>query len=223
LLSSAGTLGQRPAEEEHAAQVARQWLARYGIVTRDWWRRERPPVGWRAIYRELKRMEYRGEVRRGYFVSGLGGAQFALPEAVERLRAVRDDPDAPLVAMAASDPANPYSLPQSALAPARAPDPLTRPRGSGAVLVTRRGRVVLAAEGRGRRVTLAAGLSDDEVAAAAAVLLEYLGRAGGTTTASRRRPRTLETIDGVNAAASPRAGAFRRAGFRHGGLGLDYP
>ncbi len=85
-LAPAGTWGTRPSEEEHAESIARQWLDRYGIVTRDWWRRERPPVSWRAIYRELKRLEYRGEVRRGYFVRGLGGAQFALPSAVERLR-----------------------------------------------------------------------------------------------------------------------------------------
>ena len=90
LLRTPGTWGTRPDEEEHAEQIARQWLDRYAIVTRDWWRRERPPVGWRAIYRELKRLEYRGEVRRGYFVEGMGGAQFALPEAVERLRAQPD-------------------------------------------------------------------------------------------------------------------------------------
>ncbi|MBX6332601.1 MAG: DEAD/DEAH box helicase, partial [Gemmatimonadaceae bacterium] len=84
--ASGGAWGVRPDEEEHAEAVARHWLARYGIVTRDWWRRERPPVPWRAIYRELKRFEYRGEVRRGYFVEGLAGAQFALPEAVEQLR-----------------------------------------------------------------------------------------------------------------------------------------
>ena len=71
LLRTPGTWGARPDEEEHAEQIARQWLDRYAIVTRDWWRRERPPVGWRAIYRELKRLEYRGEVRRGYFVEGM--------------------------------------------------------------------------------------------------------------------------------------------------------
>ncbi|MDQ2767127.1 MAG: DEAD/DEAH box helicase, partial [Gemmatimonadota bacterium] len=117
LLRTPGTWGRRPDEEEHAEQIARQWLDRYAIVTRDWWRRERPPVGWRAIYRELKRLEYRGEVRRGYFVEGLGGAQFALPEAVERLRAQPDlDADAPIIAMSAADPANPYTLPLESIA-----------------------------------------------------------------------------------------------------------
>jgi ATP-dependent helicase Lhr and Lhr-like helicase len=86
LVHRAGVMGPKMPEDEHARVVARQWLDRYGVVFREWWKRERPPVGWRTIYRELKRMELRGEVRRGYFVSGLSGAQFAVPEAVERLR-----------------------------------------------------------------------------------------------------------------------------------------
>ena len=221
LIASAGTLGRELPEEEHAAEIARHWLDRYGIVARDWWRRERPPVSWRAIYRELKRMEYRGEVRRGYFVSGLGGAQFALPDAVEQLRAARDDTSAPVVAIAAGDPANPYSLPRSPLAPKVGHDPLLRPRGAGAVLVTRRGVVMLAAEGRGRRITLAADLSDADVLAAVRALVEYLGRGGAAH--RRRQATTLDTIDGVAAISSPRAAVLREAGFRHGGVGLDYP
>ena len=140
-----------PDEQAQAEAIARQWLERYGVVTRDWWRRERPPVSWRSIYRELKRLELRGEIRRGYFVHGLAGAQFALPEAVEQLRAARDDADAPVIVMAASDPANPYALTLDA---ASLP-PLARPRGRGSVLVTRAGQVMLAAEGRGRRVQVA--------------------------------------------------------------------
>src|ERR1700737_66985 len=95
LVRRRGTLGPNLPEEERAERIARQWLARYGVVSRDWWRRERPPVPWRAIYRELKRLEFRGEVRRGYFVKGLGGAQFALPDAVEWLRAIASEAEAP--------------------------------------------------------------------------------------------------------------------------------
>ena len=62
--------------------------------------------GFAGVYPVLKALEDRGQVRRGYFVAGLGGAQFALPGAVDRLRAGRDG-DGP-VTLAAADPAQPY-------------------------------------------------------------------------------------------------------------------
>jgi ATP-dependent helicase Lhr and Lhr-like helicase len=172
LVRRRGTLGPDLPEEEKAERIARQWLARYGIVSREWWRRERPPVSWRSIYRELKRLEFRGEVRRGYFVKGLGGAQFALPDAVEWLRAVagEDEFASGFVVMAASDPANVYNLPLELVDR----DPLSRPRGSGALLVMRGGRVAIAVEGRGRRFAVADWLSPDEVRAAKEALLAHL-------------------------------------------------
>ena len=172
LVRRRGTLGPDLPEEERAERIARQWLTRYGIVSRDWWRRERPPVAWRAIYRELKRLEFRGEVRRGYFVKGLGGAQFALPDAVEWLRAIasEDQTSVNFVVMAASDPANVYNLPLELVDR----DPLSRPRGSGALLVMRGGRVAIAVEARGRRFTLADWLSSEEATAAKKALLEHL-------------------------------------------------
>ena len=172
LVRRRGTLGPDLPEEERAERIARQWLARYGIVSRDWWRRERPPVTWRAIYRELKRLEFRGEVRRGYFVKGLGGAQFALPDAVEWLRAIasEDQSSVNFVVMAASDPANVYNLPLELVDR----DPLSRPRGSGALLVMRGGRVAIAVEARGRRFTVADWLSSEEATTAKKALLEHL-------------------------------------------------
>ena len=172
LVRRRGTMGPDLPEEERAERIARQWLARYGIVSRDWWRRERPPVSWRAIYRELKRLEFRGEVRRGYFVKGLGGAQFALPDAVEWLRTVasEDQASAGFIVMAGSDPANVYNLPLDFVER----DPLSRPRGSGALLVTKGGRVAIAVEARGKRYTVADWLSPDEIAAAKRALVEHL-------------------------------------------------
>jgi ATP-dependent Lhr-like helicase len=172
LVRRRGTLGPDLPEEERAERIARQWLTRYGVVSREWWRRERPPVSWRSIYRELKRLEFRGEVRRGYFVKGLGGAQFALPDAVEWLRAVagEDESTAGFVVMAASDPANVYNLPLDLVDR----DPLSRPRGSGALLVMRGGRVAIAVEGRGRRFTIAEWLSPEEIAAAKKALVNHL-------------------------------------------------
>ena len=61
-------------------------LERHGIVTRDGVRGEGVPGGYAPVYRELRKLETLGVCRRGYFVEGLGGAQFALPGAVERLR-----------------------------------------------------------------------------------------------------------------------------------------
>jgi len=217
LLRAPGTWGERPDEEEHAERIARQWLDRYAIVTRDWWRRERPPVSWRAIYRELKRLEYRGEVRRGYFVEGLGGAQFALPEAVERLRAQPEvDADAPIVIMSAADPANPYTLPLESIAPGS----LVRPRGAGALLLTRRGVVLMNAEGRGRRVSIASDASDADIATASKMLGDYLTRASPGARALRD-PR-IETVNGEPAGASQHAEAIMDGGWRRGTDGLVY-
>ncbi|HEV2786152.1 MAG TPA: DEAD/DEAH box helicase, partial [Solirubrobacteraceae bacterium] len=83
-------------------------LERHGIVTRETVLAEGIPGGFAALYGELVNLETLGTARRGYFVEGLGGAQFALPAAVERLRGLRaDEPAGPLV-LAATDPANPF-------------------------------------------------------------------------------------------------------------------
>ena len=178
LLHRVGPLGPELSEESIAATVASQWLARYGIVSRDWWRRERPPVGWRSIYRELKRLEFRGEVRRGYFVKGLGGAQFALPDAVESLRSLgheANDDEKPFVVIAASDPANVYNLSLENVDR----DPISRPRGSGAYLVTRGGRIALSVEGRGKRITKASWVSDADLGEAMKAVDEHIRPAAG--------------------------------------------
>jgi ATP-dependent Lhr-like helicase len=86
--------------------LAELLLERQGIVTRDGVRAEGIPGGYAPVYRELRRLETLGVCRRGYFVEGLGGAQFALPGAVERLRD-RPEEERALV-LAAADPAQPY-------------------------------------------------------------------------------------------------------------------
>src|SRR6476660_2506128 len=90
--------------------LAELLLERHGIVTRDSVRAEGIPGGYSAVYGELRALETLGSCRRGYFVERLGGAQFALGGAVERLRELRpreDDEPEPLV-LAAADPAQPY-------------------------------------------------------------------------------------------------------------------
>ena len=217
LVHTPGTLGPALDEQALAEGVARQWLARYGIVSRDWWRRERPAVGWRAIYHELKRLEFRGEVQRGYFVAGLAGAQFALPEAVALLRASMESAEPPVV-LVASDPGNPYTLP---LAPGTVLDPLARPRGAGAMLVTRGGRIVLQVEGRGARIRVAASATPEEVREAAQALVERLV-AGQLAVRARVRDVVVELVDGQPASSSRWADALRAAGFGSVGSGMRY-
>jgi ATP-dependent Lhr-like helicase len=96
-----------------AKALAEQLLARHGVLTRPAVMSEGVAGGFAALYPVLKALEEAGRIRRGYFVAGLGGSQFALPGALDRLRAVRetslDDEDVPRGAvLAATDPANPY-------------------------------------------------------------------------------------------------------------------
>ena len=86
--------------------VARRLLARTGVVFRRTLVRERIPVPWRDLVRVYRHLELRGEVRGGRFVAGFDGEQYALPDAVKLLRAVRRGGDRPSVDVAAADPLN---------------------------------------------------------------------------------------------------------------------
>jgi ATP-dependent Lhr-like helicase len=97
-----------PAHGPRMRAIAEMLLERYGIVTRETVLAEGVPGGFAALYGELSNLETLGTARRGYFVEGLGGAQFALAAAVERLRGLRSDEPAGALVLAATDPANPY-------------------------------------------------------------------------------------------------------------------
>ena len=92
--------------EASLAASARILLARYGVVFRDLLTREANAPKWRDLVRMLRRLEARGEVRGGRFVHGFSGEQFALPEAVESMRATRDLQTDDVMTLAASDPMN---------------------------------------------------------------------------------------------------------------------
>ena len=89
-------------------QWAKQLARRYGVVFRDVLKRESLPVTWRELLMQYRKMEWRGEMRGGRFVDGFTGEQFALPEAVEALRAVRRDPQvgAEDIRLSPADPLN---------------------------------------------------------------------------------------------------------------------
>ena len=88
-------------------QKARQYLCRYGVVLKDLLAREADPPPWRDLVRVYRRLEMRGEIRGGRMVGGFVGEQFALPEALESLRAVRSAPKTgEVVTLSACDPLN---------------------------------------------------------------------------------------------------------------------
>ncbi len=107
--SVVGERSGRSSDQRLRAQ-AELLLERYGILTRELVRAEGVPGGFAALYPELCRLETLGVARRGYFVEGMGGAQFALAGAVERLRAQREDGGGrpSCLVLAATDPAQPY-------------------------------------------------------------------------------------------------------------------
>jgi ATP-dependent Lhr-like helicase len=207
-----------PAHTQRLAAVASALLERHGIVTRDAALAEEVPGGFGGIYPVLREMEERGRVRRGYFVEGLGGAQFALPGAVDRLRSARPDGEAPFAGsrallLAAADPANPYGAALPWPRPTERHE-RTPGRSAGAYVVLHDGELVLYLE-RGGHGLLTYPAFDDEVIAGAA-----LDALGSLTLDGRLRQLQVERIDGVVVAASPHSARLERMGFRPSYRGL---
>ncbi|MEX2048783.1 MAG: DEAD/DEAH box helicase [Gemmatimonadota bacterium] len=206
----AGLRQPAPAATERAHALARQLLDRHGVVTREAVLAEGVGGGFVGIYPVFKAMEEAGHVRRGYFVAGLGGAQFAHPGAVERLRAFRhsadeegDEPGGPVI-LAAADPAQPYgaSLPW----PASEGRPA---RQAGAYVVLADGAPAAYLE-RGARTLLTFGADPSRWVDALASLVKD----------GRLKRIQLGRIDGQEASAHPASPALLAAGFADGYRGL---
>ena len=96
-----------PSREDATRALAWTLLNRYGVVFRRVLARETTGVPWRDLARVYRTLEARGEIRGGRFVSGMSGEQFALPDAVDRLRELRrSGPDDALITISAADPLN---------------------------------------------------------------------------------------------------------------------
>jgi ATP-dependent Lhr-like helicase len=159
-----------PEAEEDPTIRAETWAERlldaYGVVARETASAAEVPVPWPLLVDALVTMEAQGRARRGYFVRGLSGVQFALPSAVDRLRRASSGR---LWTVAASDPANAVGP----LVPPAADVPVRIARVPGSWLVLAGGRPVLAVEGRGRRLV---PLAADEQERAVVALTELAGR-----------------------------------------------
>jgi ATP-dependent Lhr-like helicase len=202
----------RPEPEAHAVFQASVLLHRYGVVAREMALLDPAMPPWRVLYEVLSRMELAGDVRRGYFVEGLSGAQFALPEAARLLQDLHlpSTVAAPVVLLHSLDPANLYG----SGAPFDVPllDGGTRPllRRAGNWLVLRAGRPVLLAEQQGKRLTALASASRDDVAAAVACLPDVLAADRGL---SLRHKLTVEEWNGRPVAATEGRELLEAAGF----------
>jgi ATP-dependent Lhr-like helicase len=164
--------------------LAELLLERHGIVTRDSVRAEGIAGGYGAVYGELKALETLGAARRGYFVEGLGGAQFALGGAVERLRELRPregDEAEPLV-LAAADPAQPYGavLPWPKRSGARAA------RVAGAHVVLLGGEPALFVERGGRSLVPLREPDEDWLRPTLAALVAFVKQGGAKRLAVER-------------------------------------
>jgi ATP-dependent Lhr-like helicase len=209
LVHRIGVWGKEVPFEERLARQARQLLQCYGVVTREsvrvWEESGAEGAGnggldWATLYAQFKLMEMRGEVRRGYFVQGLPGVQFALPEAVERLREWTR-PQAPAaegpvlsssatltvdsvegpVLLSACDPANLFgpALPGGEEAPAEAErhqDPARFTRVPSNYVLLLRGRPVLLLELGAERMTTLPDLPPGALKQALKLAVEHLGR-----------------------------------------------
>ena len=196
--------------------LAELLLERYGILTRELALAEGVPGGFSAIYPELSQLETLGVARRGYFVEGLGGAQFALPGAVERLRAQKAPEEADPLVLAATDPAQPYgaALPWPKRAGDTERNPATHPhrrpsRTPGAVVVLAGSEPVLYLERGGRALQTLVDPEDPRIPPALQALADH-ARAG------RIRRIALEKVDGEPVMGTPWEVALAEVGFRAG-------
>ena len=209
-----------PETEPLALLQASRLLDRYGIVARELARQDDTLLPWRVLYEVFSRLELTGEVRRGYFVEGLSGAQFALPEALRELEeslAVPLDRQ-PAMLLHSCDPANlwgshapfatrPGSDAASGDDDAIAPTVRRRPRNW---LVVRGGRPVLLAEQQGRRLTTWPDAGTDDLAAAVATLGDVLRTGHGL---NLRGKLTIDLWNGQPVVESPGRALLEAVGF----------
>jgi len=203
--------GQRGTDRAHA--MALSLLERHGVVTRESVLGEGVPGGFASVYPVLRAMEEAGKIRRGYFVEGLGAAQFALPGAVDRLRAERVPVEGPNVqVLAAADPANPYgaTLAWPKFPDAKAATKIQRVGGAYVVLVD--GEPALYVERSHKGLVILPAF--EHYAPHAIGALRRLAES------TPRRELSIERIDGEAVLTSPLRALLEQAGFQREYLGL---
>lgn len=194
----------------HARATAELLLDRYGVVTRGSVMAENILGGFGLMYKVLARLEEAGRCRRGYFIEHLGAAQFAVPATVDRLRSFTEDTqlakgEPVALALAATDPANPYgaALPWPVLS-AEAGSGHRPGRKAGALVVMVDGALVFYVERGGK--TLLAFSDDTTILASAAAALVGVVRRGAVDKL------VMEKVNGHDIPETPAAVALTQAG-----------
>jgi len=214
LLPSIGQGDNQPTVTERQMAIAGQLIERYGILTREMLARENIVGGFSGVYPVLKAMEESGRIRRGYFVAGLGAAQFAAPGAEDRLRSCKQsETDSKCRVLAATDPANPWGniLPW----PEHSGDNRLQ-RVAGALVFVQDGQLLaFLSRTRQQLTTFDALMFDQDNDATTLQFVSAL-----TNLATSRHPLLLRTINGMPADQSPLASPLRNSGFQPAAKGL---
>jgi ATP-dependent Lhr-like helicase len=217
LMTSFAIMGKSLSQSERATAQARLLLQRYGILVKEFYRRERGLLTWYKIFQALKRLEWQGEIRRGYFVNGLSGVQFALPEALDLLEKIHNDPvlsDNLPVLLSSMDPALPYggSVGWEVFETNHTPLKIVRSPANHLAFVN--GQPVLYGENFFNRLSIRADLSKDDFVNIAQFFKDWL------KLPSTLRPRThleIIQINGTAAAQSKYTEPLLRIGFEKDG------
>lgn len=196
------------AETRAATRLAEQLLERHGVVTAEGTRAERVRGGYASVYPVLKAMESNGTVRRGWFVAGLGAAQFAVPGVVDRLRDHREPRPDQVVVLAAADPGQPYG---AALPWPASDGRASRSAGAHVVIVDGRPAVYLE-RGGGSLATFAA----------AEASTHWVDALIGLASSGRVARLQLRRVDGVDIHESRWADVLREHGFVDEPRGLTH-
>jgi ATP-dependent Lhr-like helicase len=226
----------RSSTTERSTAIAHQLLARHGVVTRETTAHEPVGGGFSIVYQVLKAMEDAGRVRRGYFVSGLGAAQFAMPAALDLLRSLRDPPEHfKAVLLAATDPASPYGslvkwpasgwadeIAQLAGLPAAGPEDGSRgPTRTAGALVALVDGFAASYLRRGERELLLFMPSAEPTRSRATLAVAKVLARMSAAREEGRRGMLLAEIDSVPATTHPAARLFVEAGFIPTAMGLQ--
>ncbi len=216
-VNSFAVMGKNIDDSLRAERQARMLLRRYGILVKEWYRREEGLIPWYRIFQVLKRLEWQGEIRRGYFIKGLSGVQFALPEALDLLEKIQSPPledNTSAIAISTIDPSLPLGGAVSWNVSNTEGKTIPVTRQASNHLIFQNGRVIAYTEQYGDRINITDNISPDQSEALCDVIKNWLKLPAALTFRQRME---VSLIDGKVAVNSPVAQIFTKNGFEING------